>query len=148
MDGSDRNLEDALAGLDENKRAVLRRLVLKGAFVAPVVASFAMAGLMIDPARATTSGSNSGGETDTQISDRRLKADVVRIGSHPAGFGLYRFKYLWSEEEHVGVIAQEVREVVPAAVIEGEDGFLRVDYRAIGMAMLPYAVPKDVTLRR
>ena len=145
MDESGRNLESALDGLNENKRAVLRRLILKGAFVTPVVASFAMAGLMIDPARATTTTSNSGGGVTE--SDRRLKVDVVRVGTHPAGFGLYRFKYLWSEEEHVGVIAQEVRDVVPAAVVEGEDGFLRVNYGAIGMAMLPY-LTKDVTLRR
>ena len=59
MDESVRNLETALDGIDENKRAVLRRLALKGAFVTPVVASFAMAGLMIDPSRAYAQSANS-----------------------------------------------------------------------------------------
>jgi hypothetical protein len=51
MDESNRNLEIALDGVDEPKRTTLSRLV-SGAFVAPVVASFAMAGLSIDTAAA------------------------------------------------------------------------------------------------
>jgi len=56
MDESNRNLEAALDGIDENKRASLRRFILKAAFVTPVVASFAMAGLMASPAAAQSNG--------------------------------------------------------------------------------------------
>jgi hypothetical protein len=43
--------ESTLQGVDETKRATLRRL-MGGAFVTPVVASFAMSGLSIDSALA------------------------------------------------------------------------------------------------
>jgi hypothetical protein len=52
MDESSKNLEAALEGVDKEKRATLRRLVVEGAFVTPIVASFAMAGLTIDKASA------------------------------------------------------------------------------------------------
>ena len=61
------------------------------------------------------------------------------MATHPAGFGLYRFKYLWSDAEYSGVMAQEVLEAMPEAVVRGADGFLRVDYAAIGMQMERYA---------
>lgn len=65
-------------------------------------------------------------------SDIRLKRDIHLIGSTPAGLPLYRFKYLTGDEEHVGVMAHEAREVFPEAVIERPDGFLMVDYARIG----------------
>jgi hypothetical protein len=68
----------------------------------------------------------------------RLKTDVTRVAVHPAGFGIYRFRYLWSDVSHIGVMAQEVRERVPEAVVCDNDGFLRVDYAAIGMQMDRY----------
>jgi hypothetical protein len=127
MSESNSNIDEALQGLDEERRQALRRLVLKGAFVAPVVVSFAMAGLTVEAAAA--SGNS------TASSDRRLKKDVTRVATHPAGFGIYRFKYLWSDVEHTGVLAQEVLDVVPAAVSHSDNGFLQVDYAAIGMRM-------------
>ena len=130
MAEQDPGIGEALEGLDEKKRETLTKLVSGGAFVAPIVASFAMQGISIRPAEAQSSGSNS-----TTISDVRLKRDVVRVGEHPLGFGIYGFKYLWSDVEHVGVLAQEVAERVPAAVVEGPGGFLAVRYAAIGMEM-------------
>ncbi len=132
MHEHDRNLDAALHGIDESRRATLRRLFVKGAFVAPVVASFAMSGLTVERAAAQT---NSTSSRPVTTSDRRLKKDVSRIASHPAGFGIYRFKYLWSDAEYSGVMAQEVLEAMPQAVVRGDDGFLRVDYAAIGMQM-------------
>jgi hypothetical protein len=133
MDEINHRVDAALDGIDEKKREYLRRMILKSAFVTPVVASFAMAGLTIDAAAQcaiNTTCTTSGPPTP---SDRRLKRDMVRIGSHDLGFGIYRFKYLWSEQDHIGVLAQEVAEVRPDAVVRGPDGFLRVDYAAIGM---------------
>lgn len=73
-------------------------------------------------------------------SDRRLKSDIEQVALLPSGIRLYRFKYLWSPVEYVGVMAQEIRETAPHAVSEGPDGFLRVDYEALGLRMLPYSV--------
>jgi hypothetical protein len=127
----DRNVREALEGLDEGKRETLSRLIGGSAFVAPVVASFAMQGLSIRPAEAQTSGVQNG----TTISDARLKTDIAPIGTHPMGFGIYRFKYLWSNTFNVGVLAHEVLEKFPEAVTIGPGDFLAVDYGAIVMAM-------------
>jgi hypothetical protein len=135
MDERDENLDAALRGVDERKRATLRRLIVKGAFVTPIVASFAMSGLTVERAAAQPNTTSSRPLT---TSDRRLKKEVTRMAVHPAGFGIHGFKYLWSDIEHVGVIAQEVLEVMPDAVVRGDDGFLRVDYAALGMQMERY----------
>lgn len=60
-------------------------------------------------------------------SDRRLKTNIQRIGTHRLGIGIYEFDYI-SGEHAVGVMADEVKTVMPNAVIRGEDGYDRVDY--------------------
>jgi hypothetical protein len=132
MSDQDQNVRDALAGLDQAKRETLTRLIGGSAFIAPVVASFAMQGLAIRPAEA---GSSSLHSNSTTISDRRLKRDISRTGTHALGFGIYRFKYLWSDTVYRGVLAQEVLEKAPHAVIVGRGNFLAVDYGALGMVM-------------
>jgi len=69
-------------------------------------------------------------------SDIRLKRDIVPVGHTAEGFGIYFFRYLWSDEPHFGVMAQEVILSRPDAVIRGEDGFYRVDYGKLGLAHL------------
>jgi len=48
MSGNEQDLDGALKGLDEDKRSTLKRLIGTGAFMTPVVVSFAMADLSID----------------------------------------------------------------------------------------------------
>jgi hypothetical protein len=132
--------DDALAGVDEAKRATLTRLVTGTAFVAPVVASFAMDGLTISKAHADGIANGSGG---LGKSDRRLKTDIARVATLPSGLGLYRFRYIWGDIEYVGVMAQEVLDVMPGAVVAGADGFLRVDYQMLGLEMLTYQTWKQ-----
>jgi hypothetical protein len=138
MDKRDDGLDAALQGIDQERRATLRRLIVKGAFATPIVASFAMSGLTVERAAAASNTTGSG----VHPSDRRLKRDVTRIAQHPAGFGVYRFKYLWSDAEFVGVMAEEVADIMPEAVTRGADGFLRVDYSVIGMRMESYATSR------
>lgn len=45
-------IDAALADVEAERRTALRRLVIKGAFVTPVVASFAMSALTVDKAAA------------------------------------------------------------------------------------------------
>jgi hypothetical protein len=52
-------IDQATSGLDEDKRRTLTRLVTGTAFVAPVVASFAMDGLTISKAAAQANGTGS-----------------------------------------------------------------------------------------
>jgi len=72
-------------------------------------------------------------------SDRRLKERIVRIGEHPAGFGLYLFDYKAPYKDgcghgrQFGVMADEVEAVVPAAVGMDARGYRFVDYDALGI---------------
>jgi hypothetical protein len=71
-------------------------------------------------------------------SDMNLKHDVSLLGHLDNGLGFYRFSYNGSEKPYVGVIAQEVQALVPAAVIRGSDGYLRVFYDKLGLKFLTY----------
>jgi hypothetical protein len=71
-------------------------------------------------------------------SDIRLKTDVVHVGQLENGLPLYRFRYLWSSDIYVGVLAHEVLPVVPYAVIVGEDGFMRVNYDMLGTRLMTW----------
>ena len=64
------------------------------------------------------------------ISDRRLKRDIRRIGETEGGVPLYEFRYLAGGPLQIGVMAQDVEQIVPAAVTE-MGGFKRVDYRMV-----------------
>jgi len=128
----DPNVEAALEGLDQNKRRTLRRLIRGTAFIGPVVASSAMQGMSIRPADAQASKSS---DSSTGISDLRLKRDIVRIGTHSSGCGIYRVKYLWSDVVYVGMLAQDVLEHAPDAVVARPGGYLAVNCGALGMTM-------------
>ena len=75
---------------------------------------------------------------NTTPSDVRLKRNIVLLRRLPNGIGLYRYRYLWSDQIYVGVMAQEVAQIVPDAVTKGADGFLRVNYARLGMRLLTW----------
>ena len=70
-------------------------------------------------------------------SDIRLKADIEPAGERN-GHAWYRFRYVWDEPGtvHEGVMAQEVLETRPDAVITHPLGFLMVNYEALGLEMV------------
>ena len=62
-------------------------------------------------------------------SDVRLKRDVTLLGRRADGLGVYAYRYLWSDAVYVGVMAQEVALVHPAAVVRDElTGYMAVNY--------------------
>ena len=75
-----------------------------------------------------------------RLSDRRAKENIVRIGDHPAGIGLYLFDYkpefrdAWGHGRQLGVMADEVEQVMPIAVSVRADGYRTVDYGMLGFA--------------
>lgn len=71
-------------------------------------------------------------------SDIRLKHDIVLVGRLSDGLGVYRFVYNGGHKAYVGVIAQEVQQVVPQAVERGSDGYLRVHYGQLGLKFESY----------
>lgn len=63
------------------------------------------------------------------FSDRRVKTDIKRIGRHPRGFGVYRYRYIGETRPRVGFIAQEVRRFAPE-LVRSFNGVLAVNYLA------------------
>lgn len=51
-------------------------------------------------------------------SDRRLKTDIRYVYTDASGIAWYTYRYLWSDKPEFGVIAQEVLDVRPEAVIK------------------------------
>jgi len=71
-------------------------------------------------------------------SDRRLKADIVQVGvDETTGLNLYEFRYRTGAARYRGVMADEVEVLRPDAVYEDALGYKLVDYRALGIEMLP-----------
>ena len=68
-----------------------------------------------------------------QLSDRRLKTDVHRVGTTAHGLALYDFSYTFKPGIYEGVMAQEVMNVVPSAVSVGANGYYQVDYGKLGI---------------
>ena len=86
-------------------------------------------------------GSITGGTADVVSSlianwpsDVRLKENITKVGSLDSGINLYTWD--WNEEGKrlagdtptVGVLAQEVQQVMPEAIIRGDHGYLTVNY--------------------
>ena len=83
-------------------------------------------------------GRGGGGRGGRGRSDIRLKHDIVLLGYLNDGLGLYRFSYNGSDKPYVGVMAQEVMQIVPAAVTRDRDGYLRVNYEKLGLKFQSY----------
>jgi len=72
-------------------------------------------------------------------SDRNLKENLARIGTHSSGFGLYLFDYKpqfraqWGRGRQFGVMADEVAQVMPQAVSLHADGYKLVNYGMLGI---------------
>jgi len=74
-------------------------------------------------------GSIAGAGAKMYASDRRLKSNIVRVGTHPLGIGIYEYDIFDRRER--GVMAQEVEKVRPEAVGEHPDGYKMVNYAAL-----------------
>ena len=66
------------------------------------------------------------GTAASAFSDRRLKSNIVQIGVHPLGIGIYEYDIFGHRD--VGVMADEVENVMPEAVIEHPSGYKMVNY--------------------
>lgn len=61
------------------------------------------------------------------FSDARLKENIVPVGKLDNGLTVYLFNFKGDNKKQIGLIAQEVKEVIPEAVSE-KDGYLTVNY--------------------
>ena len=64
------------------------------------------------------------------MSDIRLKKNIERVGTLKPGIDLYAYEYTWGGGSRVGVLAQEVAEVNPAAIVN-VGGYMAVDYAVL-----------------
>ena len=101
--------------------------LLSGLF-SPVATSGGGVGNLVTSVLNTLGGGSSSGGSDI-----RLKENIEKTGT-VKGINLYTWD--WNEEgqrivgdqKAFGVLAQEIKEQRPSAVIQGSDGYLRVDY--------------------
>jgi hypothetical protein len=52
------------------------------------------------------------------LSDRRAKTDIAKVGKLDNGLNVYAYRYKHGGPMHIGVMAQEVEAINPAAVAE------------------------------
>jgi hypothetical protein len=95
-----------------------------GGFVVPL--------LLLAVIAAVVASDNDGGSV---LSDARLKTDIIPVGVTPGGLPLYHFRYLGGTTVFEGVMAQDVALNRPDAVEVDENGFMSVDYSALGLTM-------------
>ena len=62
------------------------------------------------------------------FSDERLKKNIRPVGKSYTGHTLYQYEFLGSDKPEVGVLAQEVEQKDPAAVVTHPSGFKMVNY--------------------
>jgi hypothetical protein len=65
------------------------------------------------------------------FSDRRLKADIEKIGELEDGLGLYVYRYIGEALRFVGVMADEVAKLRPWAMGPKVRGYATVNYEAL-----------------
>jgi hypothetical protein len=88
-------------------------------------------GIQQSGANALTSGLFSlAGAGVAKYSDRRLKSNIKRVGTHKLGIGLYEYDILGKHEQ--GVMADEVEKVMPQAVLMHPSGYKMVNYGLLG----------------
>jgi hypothetical protein len=75
---------------------------------------------------ANTAGLYSLGSAAIGLSDQRLKSNIKRIGTHKLGIGIYEYDIMGKHD--IGVMAQELMQVMPDAVHQHPSGYFMVDY--------------------
>jgi hypothetical protein len=79
-------------------------------------------------------------------SERSTKQNIVYVGRHPLGIGLYLFEYKsayrkWGYGRQFGVMVDEVERVMPEAVSAHPDGYKLVNYAMLGVVQARQNVP-------
>jgi hypothetical protein len=70
-------------------------------------------------------------------SDAAIKENIQQVGVLDNGLGVYVYEYkapykdTWGHGQHIGVMAQEVEQIIPEAVSVHPDGYKMVNYSMI-----------------
>ena len=79
-----------------------------------------------------------GGLAAMKLSDERLKENLKLLDTID-GVNIYEFNYIGKTKKEVGVIAQEIKDEFPEAVVKGMDGYYKVVY-----SRLPVDIQKAI----
>jgi hypothetical protein len=96
-------------------------------------------GTVVEFTKGSSTQNSDSGNSRKSHSDRAVKENIIRVGEHPLGIGLYLFDYKPSFREacghgrQFGVMADEVESVMPEAVRIDVDGYMMVDYAMLGI---------------
>lgn len=125
------------AGLDKRVTHETAGEPVRKAYHCPTLREFGPLHLLTQGA-----GPNNGDSGQTRMTapgcDPALKQNVVRVGTHPTGIGIYLFDYKpehraqFGSGRQLGVMADEVQTVCPQAVSIGVHGFRTVAYDVLG----------------
>lgn len=69
------------------------------------------------------------------MSDRRVKENIVQVGEYTNGLPKYEFNYQGDPIRYRGVMAQDVEPRFPDAIVHTGEGYMAVNYRALGLEM-------------
>ncbi len=84
---------------------------------------------------AASSSSGGAAAAPAPVSDARLKTDITRVGQTAHGLPLYQFRYIGGEQMFEGVMAQDVAQIMPEAVVPFAYGYNAVNYTKLGIEM-------------
>ena len=121
----------------ERRTYVAPKLVAYGSVEVLTKAGGSLTTEATPPACGSTPNSNKISIPACAPSDVRCKQNIVRVGTHSSGFGLYLYDYVDQFAERMGrgkflgVMAQEVLEHRPDAVVLNDLGLYSVDYAAL-----------------
>ena len=112
----------------------------KQAYQPPSLRTFGQVNMLTQAASVGANGDGGQGMMVANVpSDRSIKENIVQVGVHPSGIGLYLFDYkpaFWASTgngRQFGVMADEVEAVMPEAVLMHPEGFKQVNYAMLGI---------------
>lgn len=79
-------------------------------------------------------GGAGGAGITAAFSDKTLKENIQEVGISESGIPIYEFDYInkaWGEGRFEGVMAQDLKETNPEAIITMDDGIMAVNYALI-----------------
>jgi hypothetical protein len=112
----------------------------KAPYSSPVLRVFGSVGVLTKGQAGSGTDSAGKAKIPPGASDRTIKENIVKVGDHPLGIGLYLFDYkpqyreTCGHDRQFGVMADEVETVKPEAVSIHRDGYKQVNYDLLGIS--------------